>query len=61
MEKVIADKFDVDVKYTALTKENIDAFHAAGIEVNCWTVDNKDDAERLASYGVDYISSNILE
>ena len=61
MEKVIADKFDVDVKYTALTKENIDAFHAAGIEVNCWTVDSVEDAERLAEWGIDYISSNILE
>lgn len=60
-DKVLADGFDVDVKYTSLTKENIAAFHAAGIKVNCWTVDGKEDAERLVSWGIDYISSNILE
>lgn len=61
VEKVKADKFDVDVDYKALTAENVKAFHDAGIKVNCWTVDSKEDAERLVSYGVDFITSNILE
>ena len=61
IESVIADRFDVDSKYTQLTKENIELFHKAGVKVNCWTVDDKDEAEKLASWGVDYISSNILE
>ncbi len=52
---------DLDVHYHALTKERVDAFHAAGIKINCWTVDNAADAERLAEWGVDYITSNILE
>lgn len=54
-------KMDLDVHYHALTKERVDAFHAAGIRINCWTVDNIADAERLAEWGVDYITSNILE
>ena len=54
-------KMDLDVHYHALTKERVDAFHAAGIRINCWTVDNVADAERLADWGVDYITSNILE
>ena len=61
MERVCADRFDVDVRHTELTKDVIDAFHAAGVIVNCWTVDVAEDAERLASWGVDYITSNILE
>ena len=32
-----------------------------GIKVNCWTVDDPEIAERLVSWGVDYITSNILE
>lgn len=56
-----ADKLDVDIKYTALTPENIKAAHAAGLQVNCWTVDNPEVAETLALWGVDYITSNILE
>ena len=54
-------KMDLDVHYPALTKERVDAFHAAGIKINCWTVDNVADAERLAEWGVDQITTNILE
>lgn len=55
------NKLDLDIHFRALTKENIDLLHKEGIEVNCWTVDDPEDAERLASWGVDYITSNILE
>lgn len=61
IENVKRDRFDVDVKYTALTREIVNELHAAGILINCWTVDNKADAERLALWGVDQITSNILE
>jgi len=54
-------KLDIDIHFRALTKEIVDILHQNGIEVNCWTVDNPDDAEQLASFGVDYITSNILE
>ena len=52
---------DWDVNYKALTKEIIDDLHSEGITINCWTVDEKEDAERLASWGVDFITTNILE
>ncbi len=54
-------KMDLDVHYHALTKERVDAFHAAGIKINCWTVDTVEAAERLVEWGVDYITTNILE
>lgn len=61
MEKVKEHRFDVDVAYRALTEERIRELHEAGIKINCWTVDSVADAERLADWGVDYITSNILE
>ena len=61
MENVKRDKLDVDVYYKALTKEIVDELHAAGIVINCWTVDDKEVGERLAAWGVDQITSNILE
>ncbi len=61
VKAVIADGFDVDVMYNALTQENVKLFHDAGLKVNCWTVDKKEHAERLVAMGVDYITSNILE
>ncbi len=53
--------FDLDIGYWVCSKEVIDVCHENGIKVNCWTVDNPGDAERLIDYGVDYITSNILE
>lgn len=61
VEKLVADKIDVDVYYKALDKEVIDTLHNAGLKVNCWTVDNPEIAEQLVEWGVDYITSNILE
>ena len=61
VEKLVADKIDVDVYYKALDKEMIDTLHNAGLKVNCWTVDNPEIAEQLVEWGVDYITSNILE
>lgn len=51
----------LDICYTSLTKEIVDQVHAAGLEVNCWTVNTKEDGEALAEMGVDYITTNILE
>lgn len=59
--KCTAIGVDLDVLHTALTRENVAAAHAAGLVVNCWTVDTVADAERVIACGVDYITSNILE
>lgn len=61
LEELKNDKIDLDIHYSALTEEIVKELHDNGIEVNCWTVDDPTDAERLASWGVDYITSNILE
>ena len=52
---------DLDIYYRSLTEENIHSLHAAGIEINVWTVDDLEDAERLSKWGVNYITSNIIE
>ena len=61
IEKAAADRLDLDIRFTALTPELIEKAHAAGLKVNCWTVNTKEDGERLAAWGVDYITTNILE
>ncbi len=52
---------DIDMYFQCCTKEIVDKAHKNGIKVNCWTVDNPEDGERLAMWGVDFITSNILE
>ncbi len=54
-------KMDLDILYTALDKEKVEACHKAGIKVNCWTCDNDQYAQRLIDMGVDFITTNILE
>ncbi len=61
LQKLLPWGLDLDIRYKSLTREGLDLMHANGIEVNCWTVDDPADAERLAAWGVDYITSNILE
>ncbi len=51
----------VDSYREALTEEAIAAYHAAGLRVNAWTVDDLAEAEKLIGWGIDEITSNILE
>ena len=61
IDRLLAIRVDLDIRHTALTEENIALCHANGITVNTWTVDDKESAEQLAEWGVDMITSNILE
>ncbi len=59
--KLVTDKMDIDIHHASLTEERVHAMHKAGLKVNCWTVDDPARGEELAAWGVDYITSNILE
>lgn len=54
-------RMDADVNAGAATEEWVARLHAAGLKVNCWTVDSPETAARLISMGVDYITTDILE
>ncbi|MGN1345141.1 MAG: glycerophosphodiester phosphodiesterase, partial [Eubacteriales bacterium] len=60
-EMLAARGMGLDIYFPELTAERIQACHAHGIEVNAWTVDNPEDAKRLIAWGIDYITTNILE
>ena len=61
IERLVRDGIDVDVWCKELTREQIEACHRAGLTVNCWTVDEIIDGEKFAEWGIDFITSNILE
>lgn len=61
IDALVKHKLDLDIYFRVLTKERIDLLHSKGIKVNCWTVNEKKDGNRLAAWGVDYITTNILE
>lgn len=60
-EPMVKNHIGLDINYKAVTKELVDRIHAAGLEINCWTVNDPDAARRLIGMGVDYITSDILE
>ncbi len=52
---------DLDIDHRILTEQMVKDVHALGKELNVWTVNKLEDAERLAQWGVDYITTNIIE
>lgn len=54
-------RFDLDINHKAVTEELVHLIHENGMEINCWTVNTPERGEALATMGVDYITTNILE
>ena len=54
-------RMDLDIYYKSMTAERVALLHEMGIEINVWTCDDPAEAEKLIGWGVDYITSNILE
>ncbi len=57
----ITYRLGLDVHWGSVTEEMIQEFHRQGLEVNAWTVDKPEIGEKLASWGIDYITTDILE
>lgn len=54
-------KMGIDAFQYKFTEEIIQKCRAAGVETNAWTVNNPDMARKLMDWGIDYITTNILE
>ena len=61
IETLVEHNMDLDVNFTALDREKVALLHSKGLKVNVWTVDDKETAEEISSWGCDFITSNILE
>ena len=61
VEKLRRHALDLDIEESHLTEEGIALLHRNGILINCWVADDRDRAQTLTDWHVDYITSNILE
>ena len=52
---------DIDINFHNITKEQVEFIHSLGLKVNVWTVNLEEDGNRMIEYGVDFITTNILE
>jgi len=59
--ELAVNKMGLDIYYGSINEENVKYLHNLGVEVNTWTVDKAEDAEKLIAFGVDMITTNILE
>ena len=58
----LADKhMGIDAYYGRFTEEILQKCRNKGVETNTWTVDDPDVAKKLIDWGIDFITSNILE
>ncbi len=58
---VLKYSLDVDICWPALTEEIFRDMKACGLTVNAWTLDDKEMAETFDSWGLDFLTTNILE
>ncbi|MBO5286074.1 MAG: hypothetical protein J6B16_04170 [Clostridia bacterium] len=58
---VLEYKMDVDLGYWLLTEEDVNTLHAKNIKINVWTPSKIEDAVKFDNWGVDFITTNILE
>ena len=61
LDKVTENNFDMDIHIWTATKEVIEKMHQRGIKVNVWTIDGKEVGEEIASFGADFITTNLME
>lgn len=61
VDTLIKNRLDLDIHHASCTPELVKVLHENGLEINVWTVDTPEDAQRVIDCGVDYITSNILE
>ena len=51
----------VDIAYPELTAARVEEFHRCGVCVNCWTCDDPAAAQELIEWGVDMLTTDILQ
>ena len=61
IEKLKYYKMDIDIHYQALNEDLVSKLHNNGIEINAYTIDNLEFANKMADLKIDYLTTNILE
>ena len=59
VEQALALGFAIDMDLNGLTKETVERFHEAGLEVGAWTANTRANISYCLSLGVDYIESDV--
>ena len=61
IDRLLLYRMDLDAHYKLFTEELIKKLHDKGLKLNAWTVNEPEVAADLVAWGIDYITTNILE
>ena len=54
-------RIDLDINRNKFWRPHLEQLHLSGIKVGVWTCDDPEETEKLISWGVDYVTTNVLE
>lgn len=57
----VENGLDVDIQMTHFDKTTVDKFHAAGLKVNVWTVNEQTVCDQHIGYGCEFITTDCLD
>ncbi len=61
LERLLAEKaFSWHPRFTVLTRDQVDMLHAAGLKIFPWTINTREEAQKLLALGVDGLICNEL-
>ena len=61
IKTLVENKLDLDIFYKEINEKRVKELHDNGIKLNVWTLDDPEIAKKFISYGVDFITTNIIE
>lgn len=61
IDELIQYDFGLDIDYNGITDDEVDEFMLTGIDLNIWTVDDKNIAHKYGRKGVKYLTTNSIE
>lgn len=61
IEELVERKMGIDARFDWFTEEIMHKCREKGVATNTWTVNDPETAKKLIDWGIDYITSNILE
>lgn len=61
LDTLVQYNLDLDIKHVAVTEDLIRRIHEAGRLINVWTVNTAELARQMIDWGVDFITTNIIE
>ncbi len=61
IDQLVEYNIDLDINRKYFWWPHVEQIHLSGIELGVWTCDDPEEAEKLISWGVDYVTTNTLE